>query len=68
MLEEGKTYATNPSICVACGRFSMMLKLRFSNIDDDKIHFYRSKTLHTSREKREIEALLTPEMKQIIDR
>jgi integrase len=45
-----------------------MLKLKFSNIDNDEVHFYRSKTLHTSREKKEIEALLTPEMKQIIVR
>ena len=43
-----------------------LLKLKFSNIDGDEIHFYRSKTLHTSKEKKEIEALLTPEMKQII--
>ncbi|KAA6337156.1 Tyrosine recombinase XerC [termite gut metagenome] len=45
-----------------------MLKLRYANIDGDEIHFYRSKTLHTSKEKKEIEALLTPEMKQIIER
>lgn len=45
-----------------------LLKLKFSNIDGDEIHFYRSKTIHTSREKKEIEALLTPEMKQIIDK
>ena len=45
-----------------------MLKLKFANIDGDEIHFYRSKTLHTSKEKKEIEALLTPEMKQIIER
>jgi integrase len=45
-----------------------LLKLKFSNIDSDEIHFYRSKTLHTSKEKKEIEALLTPEMKQIIER
>ena len=45
-----------------------MMKLKFSNIDSDEIHFYRSKTLNTSREKKEIEALLTPEMKQIIER
>lgn len=43
-----------------------MLKLKYANIDGDEIHFYRSKTLHTSKEKKEIEALLTPEMKQII--
>ncbi|MDR1742306.1 MAG: site-specific integrase [Dysgonamonadaceae bacterium] len=45
-----------------------LLKLKFSNIDGDEIHFYRSKTLHTSKDKKEIEALLTPEMKQIIER
>jgi integrase len=44
-----------------------LLKLKFSNIDNDEIHFYRSKTLHTSKEKKEIDALLTPEMKQIIE-
>lgn len=45
-----------------------LLKLKYANIDGDEIHFYRSKTLHTSKEKKEIEALLTPEMKQIIKR
>ncbi|WP_165023621.1 site-specific integrase [Dysgonomonas sp. ZJ279] len=45
-----------------------MLKLKYSNIDGDEIHFYRAKTLHTSKEKKEIEALLTPEMKQIIEK
>ena len=44
------------------------MKLKYSNIDGDELHFYRSKTLHTSREKKEIEALITPEMKHIIDR
>lgn len=43
-----------------------LLKLKYSNIDGDEIHFYRSKTIHTSKEKKEIEALVTPEMKQII--
>jgi len=45
-----------------------MLKLKYANIDGDEIHFYRSKTLHTSKEKKEIEALLTPEMKHIIEK
>lgn len=45
-----------------------LLKLKFSNIDGDEIHFYRSKTIHTSREKKEIEALITPEMRHIIDK
>lgn len=45
-----------------------LIRLRYSNIDGDELHFYRSKTLHTSREKKEIEALITPEMRRIIDR
>ena len=45
-----------------------MLKLKYSNIDGDQIHFYRAKTLNTSKDKKEIEVLLTPEMKQIIDK
>jgi len=45
-----------------------MLKLKYANIDGNEIHFYRSKTLHTSKEKKEIETLLTSEMKQIIDK
>jgi len=45
-----------------------LLKLKYANIDGDEIHFYRSKTLHTSKEKKEIEALLTLEMKQIIEK
>ena len=45
-----------------------LLKLKFSNIDGEEIHFYRSKTLHTSKDKKEIDAIITPEMQQIIDR
>lgn len=45
-----------------------LLRLKFSNIDNDEIFFYRSKTINTSREKKEIGALLTPEMKLIIER
>jgi integrase len=45
-----------------------LIRLKYSNIDGDELHFYRSKTLHTSREKKEIEALITPEMRRIIDR
>lgn len=45
-----------------------LLKLKFSNIEGDEIFFYRSKTIHTSKEKKEIGASLTPEMKKIIDR
>lgn len=45
-----------------------LLKLKFSNIDGDEIHFYRSKTINTSKEKKEIEVLLTSEMKLIIEK
>ncbi|MDH6310733.1 integrase/recombinase XerD [Dysgonomonas sp. PFB1-18] len=45
-----------------------LLKLKFSNVDGDEIHFYRSKTIHTTKDKKEIEALLTPEMRLIIDK
>lgn len=45
-----------------------LLKLKFSNIEGNEIFFYRSKTIHTSKEKKEIGASLTPEMKKIIDR
>jgi integrase len=45
-----------------------MLKLKYSNIVGDEIHFFRSKTLHTSKQKREIVAAITPEMRKIIDR
>lgn len=45
-----------------------MLKLKYANIDNDEIHFYRSKTIHTSKEKKEIEAVLTSEMQKIIDK
>jgi len=45
-----------------------MLKLKYANIDNGEIHFYRSKTLHTTKEKKEIEVLLTSEMEKIIER
>jgi len=45
-----------------------LLKLKFSNIEGNEIFFYRSKTIHTSKEKKEIGASLTPEMKKIIER
>jgi integrase len=45
-----------------------MLKLKYANIVGDEIHFFRSKTIHTSKEKKEILAAVTPEMRRIIDR
>ncbi|WP_374693570.1 hypothetical protein [Bacteroides thetaiotaomicron] len=45
-----------------------MLFLRYGNIVDGEIYFVRSKTSHTSNHKREIRAVLTPEMRDIIKR
>jgi integrase len=45
-----------------------MLKLKYSNIENDEIHFYRSKTLRTTKEKKEISLIITPEMQAIIDK
>jgi integrase len=45
-----------------------LLKLKFSNLSDGEIHFYRSKTIDTTSEKREIVAPLLPELIEIIDR
>ena len=45
-----------------------MLKLKFSNIDGNEIHFYRAKTINTSKEKKEIDAIITPEMQMIINK
>ena len=45
-----------------------MLFLRYGNIVDGEICFVRSKTSHTSNHIREIRAVLTPEMREIIKR
>ena len=45
-----------------------MLKLKYSNINGEEIHFYRSKTINKTKEKKGIYALITPEMKKIINR
>ena len=45
-----------------------MLKLKFSNIVNNEIHFYRSKTLRTSKEKKEICTIVTPEIQTIIEK
>jgi len=44
-----------------------MLRLKYSNISDGEVHFYRQKTLNKSRIKKEIAATLLPEMQKIID-
>lgn len=48
--------------------FCDMLKLKYANIHNGEICFYRSKTLHTSKVKKEIQAVVTPEMQAIINR
>ena len=48
--------------------FTDLLKLKYSNIVGNEICFYRQKTIRTSKVKREIQAVLTPEMRSIIDR
>lgn len=47
---------------------SDLVNLKFENIIDDEICFIRQKTKRTSRKIQEIRAILTPEMKQIIQR
>jgi len=48
--------------------FADMLKLKYSNIQNDEIYFVRSKTIRTSKVKRELQVIVTSEMQAIIDR
>lgn len=48
--------------------FHNVLKLKYSNIHDREIRFLRAKTARTSRVKKEIVAIVSPEMQKIIDR
>lgn len=45
-----------------------LLKLKYGNIVNNEINFYRSKTINTTQEKRTICAIITPEMQAIIDK
>ncbi|KAA6330086.1 hypothetical protein EZS27_021165 [termite gut metagenome] len=45
-----------------------MLKLKYSSIVNNEIFFYRSKTINATKEKREICAIITPEMQAIINK
>jgi integrase len=45
-----------------------LLKLKYGNIVNNEINFYRSKTINTSQEKRTICVIITPEMQAIIDK
>jgi integrase/recombinase XerD len=48
--------------------FSDMLKLKYADIANGEIFWYRQKTLNTNRNKKLIQAYITPEMKAIIKR
>jgi integrase len=48
--------------------FTDMLKLKYSNIQNGEIYFTRAKTIRTSKVKRELQSVITPEMQTIIDR
>ncbi|MCK3682804.1 site-specific integrase [Maribellus sp. YY47] len=45
-----------------------MLKLKFSNISNGEIHFYRTKTYRTAKRRKEIAATYTSEMKSIVEK
>jgi len=45
-----------------------LLKLKFENIENGELSFYRTKTITTSKKKTKIQVIITPEMKQIIDK
>lgn len=48
--------------------FTDMLQLKYSNIHNGEIAFRRAKTIRTSKVKKELYALVTPEMQKLIDR
>jgi integrase len=48
--------------------FAYIITLKYSNIHNGEIYFYRAKTIRTSKTKKEIAAIITPEMQAIINR
>ncbi len=48
--------------------FADLITLKYANIQNDEIFFTRAKTINTSRVKKEICAVITPEMKAIMDK
>jgi integrase len=48
--------------------FNDMLRLKKSNIVNGEICFFRQKTIRTSKTKKELRAIITPEMQEIIDK
>jgi integrase len=51
-----------------CINMADFVKLKFANIEDGEIYFVRQKTERINRMRREIRAIVTPEMQAIIDR
>lgn len=48
--------------------FADLVTLKYANIQNDEIYFTRAKTINTSRVKKEICAVITPEMRAIMDK
>jgi integrase len=48
--------------------FADLITLKYSNIQNGEIYFIRAKTINTAKVKKEICALITPEMQTIMDR
>jgi integrase len=48
--------------------FTDLIQLKYSNIQNSEISYLRAKTIRTSKVKKEIQAIITPEMKMIIQR
>jgi integrase/recombinase XerD len=48
--------------------FADLVTMKYANIQNDEIYFTRAKTINTSRVKREICAVITPEMRTIMDK
>jgi len=48
--------------------FADLVTLKYANIQNDEIYFTRAKTTNTSRVKKEICAIITPEMRTIMDK
>ncbi|KAA6324799.1 Tyrosine recombinase XerC [termite gut metagenome] len=48
--------------------FADLITLKYSNIHNGEIYFIRTKTIRTSKVKKEICAIVTPEMQAIIDK
>lgn len=44
-----------------------LCKLKYSDIENDEIAWYRTKTIHTQKNKKKIRAFITPEMQKIIN-